>query len=50
MAAKKNVAPSTPESYLAALTEPRRSEIVRVHEIIRNVAPLLTPSPGGRPR
>jgi hypothetical protein len=34
---------STPEEYLAALDEPRRSEIARVHAFIRESVPELAP-------
>ncbi|HET7726662.1 MAG TPA: DUF1801 domain-containing protein [Candidatus Limnocylindrales bacterium] len=34
---------TTPEAYLAALDEPRRSDIATIHERVRQVAPSLTP-------
>jgi hypothetical protein len=33
----------TPEEYLAALEEPRRTEMTRVHDLIRATAPDLEP-------
>ena len=34
---------ATPEEYIEALEEPRRSEIRRLHELIRREAPQLEP-------
>ena len=33
--------PSTPEAYIAGLEEPRRSEVARLHELVRQEAPTL---------
>jgi hypothetical protein len=37
--------PRSPEEFIEALDEPRRSEIRRVHELIRRAAPPLEPGP-----
>lgn len=39
----KPTAATTPEAYLNALDEPRRSEVRAVHELIRAAAPALEP-------
>ena len=39
----KPTAATTPEAYLDALDEPRRSEVRAVHELIRAAAPALEP-------
>jgi len=39
----KTTTATSPEAYIAALDEPRRSEIRRLHELIRDVAPQLEP-------
>jgi hypothetical protein len=41
MARRKDVA--TPEAFIEALDEPRRSEIEALHELIRKTAPALDP-------
>ncbi|MFZ5469862.1 MAG: DUF1801 domain-containing protein [Myxococcota bacterium] len=40
---KGQLAVSTPKEYLAALEEPRRSEIAALDELIRKTAPQLDP-------
>ena len=40
--------PRSPEEYIGALDEPRRSEIRRVHELIRHEAPQLEPGTDDR--
>lgn len=39
----KPVPPATPAAYLAALTEPRRTELKALHAAIRQAAPRLKP-------
>jgi hypothetical protein len=34
---------ATPEEYIAQLAEPRRSEIARLHQLVRRAAPKLEP-------
>ncbi|SFB46432.1 protein of unknown function (DU1801) [Amycolatopsis marina] len=41
---KGTSAAATPEEYFDALDEPRRGELLRLHELIRAVAPRLTPT------
>jgi uncharacterized protein YdhG (YjbR/CyaY superfamily) len=36
-------APSTPEEYIATVPEPRRTEVKRVHDLIRSTVPELKP-------
>jgi hypothetical protein len=38
--------PTTPEQYIAALDEPRRTEVQALHDLIRRVAPDLEPLVG----
>jgi Domain of unknown function (DU1801) len=38
--------PATPSAYLAALAEPRRTELKTLHAAIRKAAPRLTPFVG----
>ena len=35
---------ASPDDYIAALAEPRRSEVRRLHELIRRAAPHLEPT------
>ena len=39
----KTTAATTPDEYIEALEEPRRSEVRRLHELIRRAAPDLEP-------
>jgi hypothetical protein len=34
---------ATPKEYLAALAEPRRSDVAQLHKLVRKVAPKLKP-------
>jgi hypothetical protein len=40
----KPVDAATPEEYIARLAEPRRSEVQRLHDVIREAVPELQPS------
>ena len=39
----KTTSASTPDEYIEALDEPRRSHVRRLHELIRSTAPSLEP-------
>jgi hypothetical protein len=38
---------TTPEQYIAAIQEPKRSEIVELHALIRKTVPAFAPAVGG---
>ena len=38
----------TPDAYIAALEEPRRGDVQRVHDLIRETLPELEPNVDGR--
>ena len=40
----KPASAATPEEYIARLDEPRRSEVQRLHDVIRRAVPELEPS------
>ena len=40
---KKPAVPETPEAYIAALEEPRRTEVAKLHALITKAVPKLTP-------
>jgi hypothetical protein len=40
----------TPTTYIGALSEPRRSEVRKLHELIREAAPKLKARSGRDPR
>lgn len=39
----KPTAAQTPEEYIAAIPEPRRQEVEKIHELIKKIVPTLKP-------
>lgn len=39
----KSTSAVTPDEYIAGIPEPRRQEIEKIHEVIQNAVPTLTP-------